>query len=42
MNLKRLGTVEDIAGAIEFMASDNAKYINGESLLINGKPSSRF
>ena len=30
------GTVEDIAGAVCFLASDEAKYINGHSLVVDG------
>jgi len=32
----RPGTPEDIASAIAFLASDDAAYINGESLCVNG------
>ncbi|XAH23988.1 glucose 1-dehydrogenase [Xylophilus sp. GW821-FHT01B05] len=34
--LKRLGTVEDIARAACFLASDEASFITGESLLVDG------
>ena len=34
--LKRLGTVEDIAGGVLFLASKNAGYITGHVLNING------
>jgi NAD(P)-dependent dehydrogenase (short-subunit alcohol dehydrogenase family) len=34
--LKRLGTVEDIACAACFLASDEASFITGESLLVDG------
>jgi NAD(P)-dependent dehydrogenase (short-subunit alcohol dehydrogenase family) len=30
------GTVEDVAGAVCFLASDEAKYINGHSLVVDG------
>jgi 3-oxoacyl-[acyl-carrier protein] reductase len=32
----RLGTVEDIAGAAVFLASDEASYMTGQTLHING------
>ncbi|MET9491360.1 glucose 1-dehydrogenase [Nocardia sp. NPDC006630] len=32
----RLGTSEDVAAAVAFLASDEASYINGEDLLIDG------
>ena len=34
--LKRLGTPEDIANAVEFLASDKANYITGTTLHVNG------
>ncbi len=34
--VRRLGTVEDIAHLICFLASDDASYINGETVNING------
>lgn len=34
--LGRLGTVEDISGVIAFLASDDAKYITGQVLGVNG------
>lgn len=34
--LKRLGTVEDIAKAACFLASDDASFVTGESLLVDG------
>ncbi len=34
--LDRLGNVEDIANAVAFLASDNAAYITGETINVNG------
>lgn len=34
--LKRIGQAEDIAGAVAFLASDDAGYITGEHLAVNG------
>jgi 3-oxoacyl-[acyl-carrier protein] reductase len=34
--MKRLGTVEDIANAVLFFASDEAGYITGQTLVIDG------
>lgn len=34
--LKRLGETIDIANAVLFLLSDNASYINGENLNVNG------
>ncbi|MBP9706383.1 MAG: 3-oxoacyl-ACP reductase FabG [Oligoflexales bacterium] len=34
--LKRLGTAEDIASAVAFLASDSANYITGTTLHVNG------
>jgi 3-oxoacyl-[acyl-carrier protein] reductase len=34
--LERLGTPEDIASAVAFLASDDAGWINGQTLRANG------
>ncbi|MBM3521664.1 MAG: SDR family oxidoreductase [Alphaproteobacteria bacterium] len=34
--LRRLGTAEDVAAAILFLASDEASYINGHELVVDG------
>ena len=34
--MKRLGTVEDVANAVLFFASDEARYITGQTLVIDG------
>jgi 3-oxoacyl-[acyl-carrier protein] reductase len=34
--LKRLGTPEDVASAVVFLASDEASYITGHVLAVNG------
>ena len=34
--LKRVGTASDVASAVVFLASDDAGYINGEDLVIDG------
>lgn len=34
--LKRLGTVEDVAGPVAFLLSDDAAWITGQTLLIDG------
>ena len=34
--LKRIGTTEDIANAISFLASEKSSYLNGANLIING------
>ena len=34
--LRRLGTVEDIAHAVRFLASDEASYITGQTIVVDG------
>jgi 3-oxoacyl-[acyl-carrier protein] reductase len=34
--LGRIGTTEDVAGAVAFLASDEASYITGHVLNVNG------
>lgn len=34
--LRRLGTPEDVAGVVAFLASDDAAYITGQSLIVDG------
>jgi NAD(P)-dependent dehydrogenase (short-subunit alcohol dehydrogenase family) len=34
--LGRLGTPEDVAGAVRFLCSDEASFVTGEVLLVDG------
>ena len=34
--LRRLGTAEDIAGAVMFLVSDAASYISGHEIIVDG------
>jgi 3-oxoacyl-[acyl-carrier protein] reductase len=34
--LKRIGTAEDVANVVAFLVSDNASYITGQTLLVDG------
>lgn len=41
-NLKRLGTPQDIAGAVAFLSSPDAAYVTGETLVVAGGMQSRL
>ena len=36
MPLKRLGVVEDIGNAALFLASDEASYVTGQTIIVDG------
>ena len=36
ITLKRAGTPEDVAGAVAFLASEDADYITGQVLVVDG------
>ena len=38
LGINRLGESEDVANLVSFLASEEASYINGESVLVCGKP----
>lgn len=40
--LKRLGTPQDIAGAVAFLSSSDAAYVTGETLVVAGGMQSRL
>jgi NAD(P)-dependent dehydrogenase (short-subunit alcohol dehydrogenase family) len=40
--VKRLGTPEDIAAAVAYLVSDEASYVNGETLVVSGGMGSRL
>lgn len=40
--LNRLGTTQDMAAATAFLASDDASYITGETLVVAGGTPSRL
>jgi 3-oxoacyl-[acyl-carrier protein] reductase len=35
-SIKRIGTPEDLAGAVVFLCSDEAAFITGQTLVIDG------
>jgi dehydrogenase/reductase SDR family protein 4 len=41
-SLKRLGTPQDIAAAVAFLASPDASYVTGETLVVSGGMHSRL
>jgi NAD(P)-dependent dehydrogenase (short-subunit alcohol dehydrogenase family) len=34
--MKRLGTVEEVAGLVAYLASSEARYINGQAIEMDG------
>jgi 3-oxoacyl-[acyl-carrier protein] reductase len=34
--MKRMGTTNEIAGSVAFLASDDAAYITGQTIHVNG------
>ncbi len=40
--LKRLGRPEDMAAAVAYLASDDAAYVTGETLVVSGGLPSRL
>jgi 3-oxoacyl-[acyl-carrier protein] reductase len=34
--LRRQGTADDVAAAVAFLASDDAAYVTGQSLIVDG------
>ena len=36
MPLRRLGSAEDLAGPVTFLASDDARYMTGTGLVVDG------
>ena len=42
MKVNRLGEVQDIGYGVAYLASEEASYVNGETLVIAGKSSPRL
>ncbi|MCP6646044.1 SDR family oxidoreductase [Klebsiella pneumoniae] len=42
MGIRRLGKPEDCAGLIAFLCSEDASYINGETVVVGGGTPSRL
>lgn len=42
LKVNRLGQPADVAMAVAFLASEDASYVNGETLVVAGRPSSRL
>lgn len=42
MKVERLGVPEDIGNAVAFLASSEASYVNGETLIVAGRASPRL
>jgi NAD(P)-dependent dehydrogenase (short-subunit alcohol dehydrogenase family) len=40
--MKRPGTAEDVAAAVAFLASDDASYISGHALVVDGGLTARI
>lgn len=42
MKVERLGVTSDIGYAVAYLASSEAGYVNGETLVVAGRPSARL